>query len=169
MILVAVIITTFFIVVAFLVSAILKAKFFRSAYKRYLRLVIVVLSVLYIFTAYSVYKNAKPTELIIGDKHIEFTGNYGEKISLDNIQNIQQISLFPEIESRQEGFSLMNIRKGNFETKSGEIVHLLLNGKDKPILKITKKNTKKVLYFNSSKKNMKEEYTKLQNIFSYKK
>lgn len=166
MVLVIIIISTFFIVVGFLISAILKQKLSKKKYNQSLKFVILGLLIIYIFTSFLTYKNSRPNELIIQDNYIEFTENYGVKIKFEDIQNIQQTTLLPEIESRINGFSLIQIRKGVFKTKSGEQIYLLINGSDNPILKITKKNQEKI-YFNSTEKNIEFEYRKLQNIFSY--
>lgn len=168
MVIAILIITTFFIVVGLIIVAILKRRSSRKNHKRDLRIAITALVITYLFMGYSIYTNSKPNELIIASDYIEFTESHGIKIKLKDIQNIQQTTLLPDIKSRINGFSLMNIRKGTFETKSGEIIHLLINGSNKPVLKITKTNQEKI-YFNSPKENSIEDYKKLQNIFSYQK
>lgn len=168
MIIAILIITTFFIVIGFIISALLKAKFFRSTYKRLLKLTVVVLVVIYSFTVYLIYKNTLPNELLIKEEYIEFSDSYGLKIHFSEIKNIQQVTLFPLIDSKKSGFSLLDIKKGIFVTEAGASVYLLLNGAYTPLLKITKKNNE-VIYFNYPDKSMVEEYKKLQNIFSYQK
>jgi len=168
MIIAILIITTFFIVIGFIISALLKAKFFRSTYRRLLKLTILILVVLYCFTGYLIYKNTLPNELLIKEEYIEFSESYGVRIYFSEIKNIQQVALFPLIDTKESGFSLMDIRKGNFVTESGNRVYALLNGAYTPLLKITKKNNE-VIYFNSPDKDVVEEYKKLQNIFSYQK
>lgn len=166
MIIAILIITTFFIVIGFIISALLKAKFFRSTYKRLLKLTIVILVLLYTVTGYLIYINTLPNQLLIKGEYIEFTQSHGFKLKYDEIKNIQQVSLFPLIDSKKSGFSLMDIRKGHFITESGKSVFLLLNGAHLPLLKITKNNDE-VIYYNSPKEDSKAQYIKLQNIFSY--
>lgn len=169
MTLVIVIITVFFIVVSLIIVAISQASFFKSTNRKgFLFISISILMLLCGFIWRTIHLNSIPNELFLEENIVSFTNNYGIKISYHDIKNIQQTNVLPSISSRIEGFSLANIKKGLYETESGEKVYLLLNGDFKPYLKITKKNNQ-VIYYNNADANSKTLYNQLQNIFSYQK
>lgn len=156
-----------FIIIGIVIFSVFR--YFEIAHQSNLKLItILLLAALFLFTLYTTHQNMQPNTLVIAENHIEFTGNYGKKIPFKAIQNIQQLSLRPKIDSKIDGFSLWDIQKGTFKTLKGTSVYLLLNGSDKPLLKITLKN-KTQLFFNSGKPDAKEIYEQLQNIFAYQK
>lgn len=156
-----------FVIIGIVIFLVLR--YFKITYKNNLKLsIVLLLTALFLFTLYKTYQNIQPNTLVIKENYIEFKGNYGKKIPFEAIQNIQQLSLRPQIKNTIKGFSLWDIQKGTFKTLKGETVYLLLNGNHKPLLKVTLKNNTQ-LFFNSGKSNPEEAYEKLQNIFSYQK
>lgn len=164
-----VIIAVFFIVVSLVIVAISQASFFKSTNRKgFIFISISILMLLCGFIWRTIHLNSIPNELVLEENIITFTNNYGIKISYNDIKNIQQTSVLPGISNRIEGFSLANIKKGLYETESGEEVYLLLNGDYQPYLKITKKDNQ-VIYYNNADANSSALYNQLQNIFSYQK
>jgi len=143
-------------------------KFLQKKDKKTIMLLILFTTITIVCGGFNIYKNTVLNELVISDNEIIFTENYGKKILFTDIKNIQITNLLPKIKFQLNGFSLGDIQKGKFKIETDEIVHFMINGKHTPILKITTKDDKK-LFFNSNKKNIKEEYIMLQNIFSYQK
>lgn len=98
----------------------------------------------------------KENKLTINSNEIELSGSYGEKIAQSEIESIELISQLPEISLKINGFALGTINKGYFKTKNGEIVKLILDSDNKPIILFTKTDGKKVYY--SSKNTPNKEF-----------
>ncbi len=69
------------------------------------------------------------------------------------IQSIELVDQLPEIILKTNGFALGTINKGFFKTKNEEIVKLILNSDNKPVILFTKTDGKKIYYSAKDKSN----------------
>ena len=74
-------------------------------------------------------------------------------LNKSNVKTIELVSQLPEITIRTNGFALGTIKKGFFKTKNGEIVKLILNSENTPVLLLTKTNGNKIYYSAKGKTN----------------
>lgn len=88
----------------------------------------------------------KENKMIIDSESITFNGSYGETLTEAEIQSIELVNQLPEITLRTNGFALGAVNKGYFKTKDGEIVKLILNSDNKPVILFTKIDGKKIYY-----------------------
>jgi hypothetical protein len=88
----------------------------------------------------------KENKLSIEAESIEFQGSYGEKLVKSAIQAVELVHELPKITLKTNGFALGTIKKGYFKTNEGEIVKLILNADQSPLLLITKANGRKIYY-----------------------
>ncbi len=95
----------------------------------------------------------KDNKLSFDSNNIEFKGSYGETLIQSEIESIGLVSQLPEIILKTNGFALGTIKKGCFKTKNGEIVKLILNSDNKPIILFTKTDGKKIYYSAKDKSN----------------
>lgn len=84
--------------------------------------------------------------LILESDTVVFKGSYGEKFTHSEIQSIELVDQLPHITFKTNGFGLGSVRKGYFRTKEKEVVKLILNGDQKPIILFTKTDGKKIYY-----------------------
>ena len=80
-------------------------------------------------------------------------GSYGETLSPPDILSIELVDRLPKITLRTNGFALGTVRKGYFRTKDKETVKLILNGKQRPLILLTKTDGDKIYYSASSASN----------------
>ncbi len=106
----------------------------------------------------------KENQMIFNEKQIEINGMYGKTIEANEIAVIQLLDSLPKISIKTNGYALGSIRKGYFKTKGGEIVHLILNSKNKPVILISPRTGRKI-YFSAKKKSNKEIFRELQKTF----
>lgn len=97
-------------------------------------------------------------KIIAKPDSIEIEGNYGEIIPKNEIKSIELVNEKPKIAIRTHGFSVGNIKKGDFKTDKCEEVKLILNADNKPYILITKQNGQQIYY--SSKKESNEKIFK---------
>jgi len=95
----------------------------------------------------------KENKLIYDSNNIEFNGSYGETMAQSEIQSIELVGGLPEITSKTNGFALGTIKKGYFKTKNGEIVKLILNSDNMPIILFTMTDGRKIYYAAKNKSN----------------
>lgn len=88
----------------------------------------------------------RENKLVINSSRIELRGSYGEIINPSEILNVELVNHLPEIIFKTNGFDLGTIKKGYFTKKNGEIVKLILNSDNKPIILFTKTNGKEIYY-----------------------
>src|SRR5690606_42083691 len=99
----------------------------------------------------------KKNKLHYDSNNIEFKGSYGETMAQSEIQSIELVGGLPEITSKTNGFALGTIKKGYFKTKNGEIVKLILNSDNMPIILFTMTDGRKIYYAAKNKRS--EEHT----------
>lgn len=95
----------------------------------------------------------KENKISIDSESISFRGSYGERLTEAEIQSVELIKQLPEITLKTNGFALGTINKGYFKTRNGEIVKLILNSDNKPIILFTKTDGKKIYYSAKDKSN----------------
>lgn len=88
----------------------------------------------------------KEDTLSLESETVVFSGSYGETLSPSDIQSIELVDQLPQITFKTNGFGLGSVRKGYFRTKEKEVVKLILNGDQKPIILMTKTDGKKIYY-----------------------
>ncbi|MFA7274198.1 MAG: DUF3784 domain-containing protein [Crocinitomicaceae bacterium] len=93
----------------------------------------------------------KENTLKIESENIEFQGSYGEKLLKSTILSVELVHKLPKITLKTNGFALGTIKKGYFKTNEGEIVKLILNADQSPLLLFTKTNGQKI-YFTAKEK-----------------
>ena len=74
-----------------------------------------------------VYFSIQPTKFNVDSEAFEISGMYGDKISWEEISEIQLVNELPEIAIRSNGASVGSIRKGNFKFKNGEKAKLFVD------------------------------------------
>ena len=74
-----------------------------------------------------VYFSIQPTKFNVESEAFEISGMYGDKISWEEISEIQLVNELPEIAIRSNGTSIGSIRKGNFKFKNGEKAKLFVD------------------------------------------
>ncbi len=113
----------------------------------------------------------KENKITFDSESVSFQGSYEETLIEAEIQSIELVSQLPEITLKTNGFALGTINKGYFRTKGGEIVKLILNSDNKPVILFTKADGKKIYYsakYKSSEQILDEMRETLPNIV-YKK
>jgi hypothetical protein len=95
----------------------------------------------------------KENKITIDSESIVFNGSYGETLTPSEIQSIELVDQLPKITSKTNGFALGTINKGYFKTNNGEIVKLILNADNKPIILLIKTDGKKIYYSAKDKPN----------------
>ena len=98
-------------------------------------------------------RGIKENTLRLESDTVVFNGSYGETLSSSDIQSIELVDQLPQITFKTNGFGLGSVRKGYFRTKEKEVVKLILNGDQKPIILITKTDGKKIYYSSRSTSN----------------
>lgn len=88
----------------------------------------------------------KEDELILQSQAIVLEGHYGETLTPSDIHRIELVDQLPQITFKTNGFGLGTVRKGYFRTKDREVVKLMLNGDQQPIILFTKTDGKKIYY-----------------------
>lgn len=100
------------------------------------RLVVVILLVFLVgclsFGAYSIPE----PEVEVEEGVISVSGLYGEDIPLEKIRAVCLLETMPKIETRLNGFSLVNIKKGHFRLRNEKNATLFLRANKQPFLRI---------------------------------
>ena len=94
-------------------------------------------------------------KITFDSESISFKGSYGETLTKAEIKSIELVSELPKITLKTNGFALGTINKGYFKTKNGEVVKLILNSDNKPVILFKKTNGKKIYYSAKDKPNEK--------------
>ena len=123
-------------------------------------IIMVIFSIIAAFIVFSSWE-AKVSKV---NGQIKIGGLYGETVKMDDIERIELIDRMPEITIRMNGYSLGNVSKGYFGTKSKKTVKLFIHSGNRPYLCITKK-TGQQIYLNSKRPDKtKEIYEKIIGI-----
>ncbi len=88
----------------------------------------------------------KEDKMIIDENEIVIKGFYGEKILFSEVASLKMIDNTPPISIRTNGFSAGAVNKGYFKTEEGKKVKLILNAKQAPLIQITMKDGKQIIY-----------------------
>jgi hypothetical protein len=95
----------------------------------------------------------KENKLTYDSNRIEFNGSYGESLTQSEIRSVELVNQLPEITLKTNGFALGTIKKGYFKIDNGEIVKIILNSDNKPLILFTKTDGKKIYYSAKDKSN----------------
>ena len=111
---------------------------------KYLGVTIMILTLVLVVVLF--LAGMKENKWIETDNEIRITGIYGETILKSEILELTSIQELPEIKMKTNGYATGKIRKGYFKTKQGEVIKLILNSDQKPIIYILKHDGKKIYY-----------------------
>lgn len=112
-----------------------------------------ILIVALLFVVGSLGYGFKEDRITFDSERISFEGTYGETLAISEVQTIELVSQLPEITLKTNGFALGTVHKGHFKTENGEVVKLILNSANKPVILLTKSNGKKIYYSSKDKSN----------------
>lgn len=104
-----------------------------------LGVVLVVVSALFILAL-------REDKLIVTKDAVILEGSYGQEIPAGDIASIALIRELPPIAAKTNGFALGTILKGNFRTREGDTVKLILNSDQRPCILITLASGEKIYY-----------------------
>jgi hypothetical protein len=103
--------------------------------------------------------------VIIDDEKMTISGKYGEKIPLNQLNEVFLADTLPSIGIRTFGTSTGTIRKGNFQSKSlNRNVKLFLHGKTKPYIYIIYADNKYVIINFRTKEKILQIYEQLKGL-----
>ncbi|HLF51034.1 DUF3784 domain-containing protein [Flavobacterium sp.] len=112
-----------------------------------------VMFLLFVVIIYEFKSGLKDNEIIVDNKKIEITGEYGTEINISDLKSIELLDKLPEISSKTNGFALETIKKGFFRTVNDEKVKLLINSKKTPIILLITNDNQKIYYSSKDKSN----------------
>lgn len=114
---------------------------------------VIVLALTLILVVGIFFYGTRESKLFFGTGSIEFDGAYGETLKQTEIQSVELVHQLPKITVKKNGYALGTINKGYFKTSDGEIVKLILNADNKPVLLFTKTDGNKIYYSAKNKSN----------------
>lgn len=86
-----------------------------------------------------------PSKMVYINDTIQFSGMYGFKISINEIEKVELSDKLPAIKIRTNGFSFGGINKGFFIADEFGKSRLLINSEKAPFLILTKNNGEKII------------------------
>lgn len=116
----------------------------QSRFKK--RLPVIIVGVIILIVSFSLYYNTRPTNVIVSDNSIEFTGAYGLTIPMAQIEKAELLDNIPEIKMRTNGLGLGGILKGHFILDELGKCRLLLRLPNSPFLYLQLKNGEKIMF-----------------------
>jgi len=111
------------------------------------------MSTITLIIVFDLSKTLEENQFLNHSNLIEITGEYGVKISKDNIKNINLVASYPQISYKSNGFSLGYVKKGNFITNKKKEVKLLINSQKTPLIVIITKDNQEIYYSSKDKSN----------------
>jgi hypothetical protein len=139
-------------------------KYYQKTQKTGLWIGIVVIVSSVAFVTFILQRGWHEDVLVLTHSTLAIDGQYGENLSIGDISTIQLVDQMPSLSMRTNGFSTGTVKKGFFKTTEGEIVKLVLNGTQRPIILIQKQSGEKV-YYSSGQKNNKELFKNISQAF----
>lgn len=121
-------------------------RFFSGALKTQMWVGIVILALIMIFVGYLFADGLGKNTLLIKGQTIVIEGNYGEAIATSEIASIEWVDQLPKLDSRTNGFSTGDVKKGYFKTAEGERVKLFMHSRHTPAIQIKKKSGERIFY-----------------------
>lgn len=140
-------------IVAYIYFIATSSKYSKGLSKKWNKIGIVILIGTLFFVVGLLGYGFKENKISFDSENISFKGSYGETLTKAEIQSIELVSELPKITLKTNGFALGKINKGYFKTKNEEIVKLILNSDNKPVILFTKTNGKKIYYSAKDKAN----------------
>jgi hypothetical protein len=113
-----------------------------------------VMFLIFVAIVYNLQVTLKDNEIIVANKTIEITGDYGTEIKISDLKSIELVDKAPEISSKTNGFALETIKKGLFNTVNNEKVTLLINSQKTPIILFITNDNQKIYYSSKDKSNV---------------
>lgn len=110
-----------------------------------------------------------PTSIRINNDQIEFSGMYGTKIKVNEIEKLELLNKLPQIVLRTNGFSMGNVNKGYFNVDSLGRCRLLVNTLNSPLVAITQKNNLKLIFNLPDSIKTIEIYRKIEQLVNQRK
>ena len=109
-----------------------------------------------------------PTKADISDNMIKFSGMYGFEINVSDIDNIELSDKIPNIETRTNGFSSGEVKKGFFNLNDFGKTRLLINSNMSPYLIITKNSSDKIIVNFKTKNETKKIFEEIKALIDNK-
>lgn len=105
-----------------------------------------ILAVVLIFISFMFTKGNTTSLLIPTSEGIEITEMYGEKIPVEEIRSFALVEKYPDLTLRINGYADGKVQKGYFKTAIGEMVLVIANKIEAPVILINKASGEKVYY-----------------------
>jgi hypothetical protein len=105
-------------------------------------------------------KSLQDNRIVISDEWLTVTGDYGGKINVAEIRDVQVVNELPALKAKVRGFALGTVKKGKFKTETGETVKLFLNTASRPFLRII--TSSEEIWFSSSEQSVQTVMEQLQ-------
>src|SRR5690606_35963887 len=142
-------------ILAYIYFTVTSSKYSKGVSKKRNKIGVIILAGTLLFAIGLFGHGFKENTITFDSESILFKGSYGETLIKSEIKTIELVTQLPEITFKTNGFALGTIKKGYFKTKNGEIMKLILNSDNKPIILLTKTNGKKIYYSAKDKLNTK--------------
>lgn len=107
---------------------------------------VIVLIIVGIGVAFLLTSGFREDKLVFTNEGVVIGGMYGETIATNEIASIEIVDELPPIKLRTNGMAMGSVRKGWFETTSGEKVKLIINSDRSPYILISKTSGEKIYY-----------------------
>lgn len=140
-------------IIAYIYFIITSSKYSKGLSNKWDKIGLIILAGALLLIVVELRSDFKENKITFDSESISFEGSYGEILNKSNVKTIELVSQLPEITIRTNGFALGTIKKGFFKTKNGEIVKLILNSENTPVLLLTKTNGNKIYYSAKGKTN----------------
>lgn|SRR5690606_6829201 len=133
-------------ILAYLYFIVIARKYSRGVRKVGNSISIIILAVTLLAVAGLLGYGLQENALIIEPSAVIIKGNYGETLTAADIAGIALVDQPPKISYKTNGFALGSARKGYFRTSDQEVVKLILNANQEPVILFTKTDGKKIYY-----------------------
>lgn len=150
-------------IIAYVYFALTSAKYYDKEGAKWSKFGVVLLLLALLFVIAILSYGFKNNVVSFDQEKIEFHGSYGEVVPKAQIKRLELVNQIPKITVRTNGFALGEIRKGYFMTGQGEVVKLIINAKQSPLILLTKTNDKKI-YYSAKNESNKELYDKIKQV-----
>ena len=118
----------------------------------------------FIFIAGTTLYELIPPKIIYDEDKIEFTGSYGFKLNITEIESFELTNQMPAIKIRTNGVGMGRINKGAFELESWGKCRLWLNSYQPPYLIVIMNNGERIIINNEDKSLTEEIYNYIKSL-----
>ena len=91
------------------------------------------------------FQSITPTKIVIENESVRFTGSYGFRLNIADIESVELVDKIPAIKIRTNGVFMGYVNKGRFKVESWGECRLLMHSKKSPFLIITKNDGEKYI------------------------